>query len=342
MTRRVTMKEVASAAGVSTATVSRALGVDPRITEATRRRVRDLAASLGYRCNPLLSAYARQRRGVTRGAEATTLAYVTNFPTADEWRRNPFYALLFAGASEQARRNGYKLEHFWMRQPGMTGARFAEILHSRGISGLCIAPTPIVRHLDLEWSLFCCVTIGYSLLQPVLHRTAPHHFQAVLDAARNLWARGHTRIGLCLHAATSPCVNDLWLAGAMLTRRHNPRAPLEVFLYDDASLSEVPAWVAEERLQAVLSDDPRVLDAQEPARAGGPPPVDYVSLNWIQDETRGPGVDQRPAAVGAAAIDQLLALLQRGEFGIPRIPVTAMVDGEWVEGAGPAAAFRRR
>ena len=227
-----------------------------------------------------------------------------------------------------------------MRQPGMTAARFGDILHSRGISGVCVAPTPVVRHLDLAWSRFCCVTIGYSLLRPVLHRTAPHHFQAVLDATRRLWGRGHTRIGLCLHAATSPCVNDLWLAGALLTRRHNPGAPLEVFLYDDATLSDVPAWIAKERLQAVLSDDPRVLRPSSAVLEPDSAPVDHVTLNWIQAESGGPGINQRPDAVGAAAIDQLLGLLQRGEFGVPRIPVTSMVDGEWVEGAEPARPGR--
>lgn len=334
MTRRVTMREIASAAGVSTATVSRALGVDPRITEDTRRRVRDLAESLGYRVSPLLSAYARQRRGVVRGVEATTLAYVTNFPTADEWRRNPFYARLFSGASAQARQHGYKLEHFWMREPRMTAARFGDILHSRGISGLCIAPTPVVRRLDLDWSRFCCVTIGYSLLEPLLHRTAPHHFEAVLDASRRLWNRGYTRIGLCLDAATSPCVNDLWLAGALLTGRHNPSAPLKVFLYDETSLRDVPAWMAEERLQAVLSDDTRTLRSPAGLRARERDAVDYVTLNWIQTDADGPGINQRPDAIGAAAIDQLVGLLQRGEFGVPRIPVTSMIDGEWVEAAG--------
>lgn len=330
MTRRITMKEIATAAGVSTATVSRALGADPRITEDTRRRIRDLSESLGYRPNPLLSAYARQRRAADFDAQVATLAYVTNFPTADGWRANPFYSLLFSGACDQAGRNGYKLEHFWMRQPGMTDERFGDILHSRGISGVCIAPTPLVRQLDLDWSRFCCVTIGYSLLQPVLHRTSPHHFQAVLEASRALWRRGYTRIALCLDADTSPRVNDLWLAGALLTRQHNPCCPLQVFLYNEATLPDVPAWAAQQRLQAILTDNPLPLRTIWASHSGAIP-VDFVTLNWIQNETRGPGINQRPDAIGAAAIDLLLGLLQRGEFGIPRIPVTSMVDGEWVE-----------
>lgn len=326
------MREIAEAAGLSTATISRALAAHPRIPDATRRRVHDLAASLGYHSNPLLSAYARQRRGATTRTDTTTLAYVTNFPTADAWRENPFYERLFLGAGDQARANGYHLEHFWMRSPGMTGKRLSDILDSRGIVGVCVAPTPIVRRLDLDWARFCCVTVGYSLQHPVLHRTAPHHFQAVLDAGRALWRRGYTRIGLCLHADTSHCVNDLWLAAAMLTRRHNPKSPLKVFIHDETSLARVPRWVRKERLQALLSDNHDARHILLRAGIATPGDIDYVTLNRTRDDAEIAGIDQRPEAVGAAAIDLLLGLLQRGERGVPHIPVTSMIDGEWIEG----------
>ncbi|MDF3059862.1 MAG: LacI family transcriptional regulator, partial [Rariglobus sp.] len=118
MPKRVTMKEVAVAAGVSASTVCRALGMDPQIPETTRKRIKKAAASLGYLPDPLLSAFAQRRRGKTAGSEITTLAYITNFETADDWMRHHFYEPVFKGAKAQALRNGYKLEHFWMREPG--------------------------------------------------------------------------------------------------------------------------------------------------------------------------------------------------------------------------------
>lgn len=58
MKRRVTMKDVAAAAGVSTATVSRALKGDPNISLATRRAVAAVAEQVQYRP----SAAARRLR----------------------------------------------------------------------------------------------------------------------------------------------------------------------------------------------------------------------------------------------------------------------------------------
>ena len=43
---------------------------------------------------------------------------------------------------EAVEKLGYKLEHFWLGEPGMTPTRFAQILASRGINGLLIGRLP--------------------------------------------------------------------------------------------------------------------------------------------------------------------------------------------------------
>jgi DNA-binding LacI/PurR family transcriptional regulator len=333
MIKRVTMKDVATKAGVSASTVCRALGMDPQIPETTRKRIKKTADALGYRPNPLLSAFARERRGKTAGSEITTLAYITQFSTADEWVNNPFYGPMFEGAKEQAGRNGYKLEHFWMSEPGMTGERLGRILHNRGIMGLCIAPTPAVSsRMSLDWDRFSCVTIGYSLLRPILHRTAPHHFHAIMTAGRKLWRLGYRRIGLALYDRTSRRVDDLWLAGALLTQQLQPEAPLQPFLFNDDTLKNVAKWVTDQRIEVVLSDNQYALHELQRQGIQAPGDVDYATLNWIRSEPEIAGINQLPDSIGASAIDLLIAQIQRGERGIPKIPVTSMVEGIWVNG----------
>src|SRR5512145_702370 len=96
-----TMKIVAAKAAVSSMTVSLALRNHPRIPRSTRERIQTIARELGYRPNPMvhaLMAEVRARRPVT---SATTLAFITAFPTRDGWRRGQHvFVANFAGAQE--------------------------------------------------------------------------------------------------------------------------------------------------------------------------------------------------------------------------------------------------
>lgn len=56
--------DIALALGVSAATVSRALNDNPRISEATRKRVKDMAKELGYRHNSMASSLRNKRSNI--------------------------------------------------------------------------------------------------------------------------------------------------------------------------------------------------------------------------------------------------------------------------------------
>lgn len=60
----VTIRDVAAAAGVSTATVSRALHDDTAVASGTRNRVREAAARLAYRPSPVAARLRTRRHGV--------------------------------------------------------------------------------------------------------------------------------------------------------------------------------------------------------------------------------------------------------------------------------------
>lgn len=60
MEKRLTMKDIALAAGVSPATVHIALSGKPGIREETRQRIRELAAGSGYRVNNAAAALSRK------------------------------------------------------------------------------------------------------------------------------------------------------------------------------------------------------------------------------------------------------------------------------------------
>ncbi|GAB3276372.1 LacI family DNA-binding transcriptional regulator [Actinocorallia lasiicapitis] len=100
---RVTIGEVARAAEVSTATVSNALNGTGRVSDATRRRVREAADRLGYRPN---AAGRALRTGRTR---VLGLAVTTYGEFSWTFSEVAYYAEMIAAATAAAHRHGYAL-----------------------------------------------------------------------------------------------------------------------------------------------------------------------------------------------------------------------------------------
>jgi LacI family transcriptional regulator len=90
-----TIYDIARVAGVSPSTVSRALNKPGRINEKTAQRIRDAAASLNYRLNPMARALPTGRTG--------TIGLVVSDFT------NPVYFNLVRGAEQVAAADGYTL-----------------------------------------------------------------------------------------------------------------------------------------------------------------------------------------------------------------------------------------
>ncbi|MGW2091336.1 LacI family DNA-binding transcriptional regulator [Promicromonospora sukumoe] len=94
--RRPTLAVVAQAAGVSLKTASRVLNGEPNVASATRERVQDAAASLGFRRNAVAADLARG--GLSR---------LVGFITGD--LANEFYSALASGIERELREHGLQL-----------------------------------------------------------------------------------------------------------------------------------------------------------------------------------------------------------------------------------------
>lgn len=184
--RRVTIRQVAEEAGVSTQTVSRVINNRPDVAPNTRRRVQEVVARLGYQP----SYFARslvQGRSFTIGVVGYGLDYF-----------GPSCTL--AGIEQEASQSGYRLLLSLVRQPenNRIDQLLGEML-SRHVDGLIWAVPEIGNNrawLDRVYEF--PVPIVFLTMKPRPDRfiIAIDNYSGGLMATRHLIAQGCKVIGL--------------------------------------------------------------------------------------------------------------------------------------------------
>jgi transcriptional regulator with XRE-family HTH domain len=162
------LDDVARAAGVSTATVSRALSGRGRLSEATRERVRAAAADLGYVASAAASSLASGR--------AENIGVIV--PLLDRW----FFATVLDGIAAQLAPRGYDMTLYNVTDdPAQRRSLFETSLRRGRVDGLIV--------LSVELSADELRQLN-ELPVPVVALGVPH---AELGAARRRHGRGPAR-----------------------------------------------------------------------------------------------------------------------------------------------------
>ncbi|MDI1249050.1 MAG: LacI family DNA-binding transcriptional regulator [Lacunisphaera sp.] len=349
--KRITLADVAKKAGVHVTTVSLALRNHPRLPETTRRRLQALALEMGYTPDPMLRALVSYRSKVALPRSKPTLAYVTNWTTRWGWKEVTAHPQFFSGAAAKAEELGFRLEHFWLRDEGMTHGRLSQILFSRGINGLIIAShgREMGDALQLDWRNFSAVKIDYFPHQPVLHNVTNNQCDIVRLALQKVIAAGYRRIGFVMHRGWDHAVDHLWTAGYLCEQQnltaeecipaHIFPDPLPVERWFNENRSDVTPdakpferWFKEHQPEVVISKGSFVLPQLR--RMGLRIPRDVAFVDVFLEEFNGltAGVRQNHETVGAQAVEILAGQLQHNKFGVPEIPTTTFVEGTWFDG----------
>ena len=343
--KRITLREIAAEAGVSRATASRALRNDPSQSAETRARIRAIAQRVGYSVHPLVSTVMSGLRKARSERLTGNLAYLTAWPTRNGWKAVPTYAKYFQGAAQRARQLGYQLDEFWLREPGMSGRRMSNILETRGIQGLVIAPLPIPPsrgHLSLTWPRFAAVALGYSLWRPHFDRVVVHHAHCISLALRHLRRLRYERIGLALPAGLDERTDNNLTAAFLLYQQNIASVNrIPFFSIRKPDPREFANWFRKHHPDVVVSCGPPTLQWMRQLRLPIPQKVGFVELDLAEADGACAGIEQPCESIGATAIDLLVAQLQRNERGVPSQPKLVQLEGRWVPGATTRRDNRR-
>ena len=185
--RRVSIKDVAREAGVSTTTVSYVLNeiTTQTISGETAQRVRDAAAKLNY--VPNLNA----RSLTSRRTNLIGIVIPQTEPGREFMFDNPFYGALLSSLEYNARRSGY---HLLLTGPGI-GQSYISIARNRGVDGIVIVGSYPTSSLDeLHQLSIPVVLVDTYVKDEAFHTIGIDDREGGRMAASYLLSQGHRRI----------------------------------------------------------------------------------------------------------------------------------------------------
>jgi len=314
-------RRIASALGLSQATVSRALRDDRRISPEQRQRVLQEAERQGYRLAPLLAAAASRRFLDPHAARRCLVALV-------RWR--PAHGLakrLIAQLERLCAERGLQLLSVPAR--GIDPASLSAELYQRGVSAVIFSDTDHDPHcLDgFDFAPFVVISLSRTLSHLPMAHFRPDKFQTTLQAYRRLWQQGFRRIGACLlrheteHFEDSAQWAAIWHGQFSCTGRHDPEAICA--LGRQADFASIGVWCRRWRPDAVIGFVPSV--AQElPAGSFTP-----AFLTLSQAGRGVSGFDEDWQRLQTLALDHLEQAIRYRRSGLLPTPHLTTVPGVW-------------
>lgn len=330
----VSLKDIADRVGVSRMTVSCALRNSPRVKKATADRIRAVAKQLGYAPDPKLAAAMTGVRN-TKRKSLEPIAWLNANQNARAYHDYTWLAPYRLGAEERCAELGYKLDEFWMREPGMTDRRMSHILASRGIQGIVVCPAvlPDITHLRLEWKHFACVSFETAVLLPRVHRIAPDYHYNILLALKMLRRMGYRRIGLLLHRQEERRSHHSYLASFRYFQSGIPADEhTRPLIYDPFGRAALYKWLDDERPDVVLGHHSKLVSWMIESGRRVPEDIGVAHLSLDGDCEDWAGIWQHKRRIGAQTIEQLVSMIQNSRLGLPDIAYETIVPGEWRHG----------
>ncbi|MCF3648157.1 LacI family DNA-binding transcriptional regulator [Synoicihabitans lomoniglobus] len=349
--RRVTQKDIAKIAGVHNTTVSLALRHDASIPAATRERITRVAAQLGYRPDPAISALVSYRRTLGHSRRKRSIAYVTCGHTATAWRDSPDQVSYFEGARQEAKERDYELEHFWLDEPNMSPKRLAGILFHRGINGMVLAPGShhLNQNLDFGSRVPHVVVLGLNHVGTDLNYVSSDRIGNVRKSVRESFRAGYQNPALVLSPDTNGETNHAMWVGFLAEQgyqRDDPRSPVfypgqadnmtsrsHVTPEADGIQRKLVAWLHEIQPDVIIGSCTFVGDLLEGTGIEIPRHFALVDPHLDHHHHDVAGIRRHPFRAGEVAIEMLHSQLHENRCPTTTSHTTTLIEGTWIPGA---------
>ncbi len=336
----MSVRSLARELGVSATAVSLALKGSPRVSAELRAEVQRRAKATGHVPNARLAELMSEVRQSGAAQYRATLGVISLFPEERPWIERPVYSHLgevLAGARERAQSHGYKLEEFWVKQPGLTSERLGQIVEARGIRGLlCLGSLDPDERFPEALKRFAVVTHAASIPDP-LHRVLSDFARDGRRLFDELLGRGYRQPGLCILGSGDRRTDHLYSATFLSHQeRKFAGARVPILRAEAWNEAEFAAWFDRHEPDVIVLHQYEsytlAVEAFLARQKRRVPREVGIALLDKMPAARFSGIRQNPFRVGAVATEMLLGRMLLGDFGAPAQPKIELVQGEWNEG----------
>ena len=334
--KRVTLKDIAAALGLSVPAVSMALRGHRQIAKATRERVRAKAAKMGYRPDPAMRALADYRTGQRSTSRRwDRVALLHDWPSPEAWRSHDFYGDWHTRLVSVAGERGTGIEEYWLGTGGEHAKTVFRTLRHRGITGLLLAP-PALTGDPVEISVppgnsFQVVTLGPEHLYRQFHTVQFDYYENLRLAWWKLWERGHRRIGLVHQQIQGWRTGQAWRAAFHIEKLEAGWQPGEMMplTLDGANATEDRAayldWLRRDQYDAVISSIYEVEDWN--CDIDRSPDVAFFNVRRAGQQ----GIDVNVGQLIRSAFELLYVEMQQTLVERHDLPFRIHIPGRWVD-----------
>jgi LacI family transcriptional regulator len=325
---RVGLRDIAAAAGVSVMAVSLALRDNPKISSATRDRIRRFAEKLGYHPDPELTRLMRHLR-TSRTREGHTGLAIVDLNRSPAGAEDGYMIQIRNGATARARQLGLGVTLLKSADYDGNFKHIVNVIRARGIEGAILLPprAPLSFEPAVDWQGLSVVATTNSILAPRFHSVVPHQFANMMRLIEVMKQRDRRVIvsifdevfdDRTAHHFTAALNWHGQGGGILMLPGGRPKAE---------NFRRIEAWTQRHRpgvifVQSAIAEE---WVASRPRRSR---PVEVIRLGLPKFDGMS-YVDERPDQVGSAATELLAGMMYYHETGVPEHPRMTMIDCEF-------------
>ncbi len=332
-TRRISLRDIARELGVSHVTVSRALRGMQNVAPELKLRIQAKADEMGYVPDPLLSSLSRYSKTGAKTSVHSELAWINSWDPPEKLRHYKEFDLYWQGASDNAKRMGYRLSEFNLAD--FPVSRLESILRARNIQGILLPPLGSSDGFlnTFNWSPFAVVRFGQTVPQPEAHVVSSSQLENAMLAFDRIRQLGYQRIGCVCEYSRMRFFGSgySWAQRALPAAQQVPLLTTDPAHQLEQKKREFDAWLRRHKPDAILTDGAEVPGMLKQMGLRVPDDIGLATTS-IHDTDIDAGIDQRPYEIGWAAVRTLTSLINEKAYGIPDCRSELLIKGRWVDG----------